>query len=102
MPWPVREYPNGPRAILARYPEQARRSAYAMPIPLSSIRLGCCYATALDDVRKVIEISSRSVTYVARGKLAFPTWDKNQWRTTTKEAFAYEVVSEVPCDWQPK
>jgi hypothetical protein len=72
-----------------------------MPIPLNSIRLGWCYATALDDVRKVIDISGRSVTYVVRGKLAFPTWDKNQWRTTTKEAFTYEVVGEVPCDWRP-
>jgi hypothetical protein len=71
-----------------------------MPINAESIRLGHCYATAGGDVRKVIELQSDIITYVIRGKLAFPTWDKAKWRTTPRETFAYEVGREVPCDWQ--
>ena len=73
----------------------------AVSIPTTSIRLGCCYATAVEEVRKVLEIQGLSVTYIVRGKLAFPSWDTRLWQTTTKEAFAREVIREVPCDWRP-
>ena len=71
-----------------------------MPINAGSIRLGHCYATAAGDVRKVIKVQADIITYVNRGKLAFPTWDKQKWRTTVRDTFAYEVTREVPCDWQ--
>jgi hypothetical protein len=71
-----------------------------MPINAGSIRLGHCYATAGGEVRKVIEVQGEAVTYVVRGKLAFPTWDKEKWRTTARETFAHEVTREVPYDWQ--
>lgn len=71
-----------------------------MPISAGSIRLGHCYLTAGNAVRKVLEIDGMSVTYVMRGKLAFPTWDRRQWQMTTREAFAREVAREVPCDWR--
>jgi hypothetical protein len=72
-----------------------------MPISPDSIRVGHCYATAVNDVRLVLEIAGEDVTYVLRGKLAFPSWDKATWRPTTKAAFAREVTGEVPCDWTP-
>jgi len=71
-----------------------------MPISAGSIRLGHCYVTAGNAVRKVIEIDRTAVTYVVRGKLAFPTWDRRLWHSTDREAFAREVAREVPCDWR--
>jgi hypothetical protein len=71
-----------------------------MPISAGSIRLGHCYITPSNAVRKVIEIDGMAVTYVARGKLAFPTWDRRLWQTTDREAFAREVTQKVPCDWR--
>jgi len=71
-----------------------------MPINAGSIRLGHCYAIAGGEVRKVIEVQSQTITYVARGKLAFPTWDRGTWRIISRETFAYEVARAVPCDRQ--
>ncbi len=71
-----------------------------MPINAGSIRLGHCYATAGGAVLKVIDTQGETITYVVRGKLAFPTWDREKWRTASREAFALEVVREVPCDWE--
>ena len=71
-----------------------------MSVNAGSIRLGHCYATAGGEVRKVIEAQTETVTYVVRGKLAFPTWDKGKWRIISREAFAYEVERAVPCDGQ--
>ena len=71
-----------------------------MPINAGSIRLGHCYATAGGEVRKVIEAQTETITYVVRGKLAFPTWDKLNWRIAARETFAYEVTRAVPCEWQ--
>ena len=73
-----------------------------MPINAGSIRLGHCYATATDQVRKVVEIDRTAVTYVERecGKLTFPTWDRRRRKTTTRKDFAGEVTREIPCDWE--
>jgi hypothetical protein len=71
-----------------------------MPINAGSISLGHCYATAGGDVRKVIEVQGETVTRVTRGKLAFPTWDREKWHTVRREAFAYGVMQKVPSDWQ--
>jgi hypothetical protein len=51
-------------------------------------------------VRKVLELDRDSVTYVVRGKLAFPSWDTTAWKFTSKDVFASEVVSEVLSDWR--
>jgi hypothetical protein len=72
-----------------------------MAVTSGSLRVGHCYATALDEVRKIVEFDGSVVSYVVRGKLAFPTWDKKSWRSATCEAFAREVSREVPCDWRP-
>jgi hypothetical protein len=69
-----------------------------MALSSGSIRLGHCYTTWGGDVRKVIEIKGEIVTYVVRGKLAFPTWDQKLWRSTNRELFAEQVKGEVPCD----
>ena len=51
-------------------------------------------------MRKILEIKGEEVTYVLRGKLAFPSWDQKLWRSTSREAFAREVKAEVPCGWR--
>ena len=73
-----------------------------MPIDAGSIRLGHCYLTGTNQVRKVVEIDRIAVTYVARadGKLTFPTWDRRRRKTVTRKDFAVEVMREVPCDWR--
>ena len=73
-----------------------------MAISSGAIRLGHCYVTSGGDVRKIIEIKGEQVTYVVRGKLAFPSWDQKLWRSTSRDAFAHEVKAEVPYDWQPE
>jgi hypothetical protein len=70
-----------------------------MAVEASSISVGRCYVTHDREVRKVLEIDGAKLTFVARGKLAFPTWDREMRHTTTREAFAREVEREVPCDW---
>jgi len=73
-----------------------------MPINAGSIRLGHCYATATNQIRKVLEVDGMAITYVVRvdGKLTFPTWDRRRRQTTKREDFAREVTREVPCDWE--
>lgn len=70
-----------------------------MPVDAKSISVGRCYVTHAREVRKVLEIEGQKLVYVARGKMAFPTWDREARRSTTKETFAREVEREVPCDW---
>ncbi len=71
-----------------------------MAIDSCSILVGRCFVTPDDDVRKVLELDRDSVTYVVRGKLAFPSWDTTAWKFTSKDVFASEVVSEVLSDWR--
>jgi hypothetical protein len=80
---------------------RANPSGVPMPIPASSLPVGHCYATALDEVRKIVELDRNLLSYVVRGKLAFPAWDKKLWRSASREVFAREVTREVPCDWRP-
>jgi len=70
-----------------------------MPIDPGSIIVGRCYATPMEEVRKVLEIKGVILTYVARGKMAFPSWDRDMWRCTTIGVFAKEVDREVASDW---
>ena len=70
-----------------------------MAVELSSISVGRCYVAHNREVRKVIEIEGQTLTYVVRGKLAFPTWDREMRRFTTTETFARDVEREVACDW---
>jgi hypothetical protein len=46
-----------------------------MAVTSSSLRVGHCYVTPLDDVRQIVEFERNLVSYVVRGKLAFPAWD---------------------------
>jgi hypothetical protein len=69
-----------------------------MTVEASSISVGRCYVTWKREVRKVLEIEGGRVTYVTRGKLAFPVWDREMWRVTTTDTFARDVEREVPCD----
>jgi len=73
-----------------------------MPIDAGSIRLGHCYLTGTNQVRKVVEIDRVAVTYVGRerDKLTFPTWDRRRRKTMARRDFALEVMREVPCDWR--
>ena len=73
-----------------------------MPIKVGSIRLGHCYVTETNRVRKVVEIGRMAVTYIERvdGKLTFPTSDRRRRKTTDRKDFAQEVMREVPCDWR--
>ena len=71
----------------------------SMTIVPGSIVVGRCYVTPSREVRRVLEVGTNTVTYVVRGKMAFPSWDKKTWQSTSKENFASEVSREVPCDW---
>ena len=74
-------------------------SGMLMMVDANSISLGRCYVTANREVRKVLELDGQKLTYVARGKMAFPAWDQEVQRHTTKDTFARDVEREVPCDW---
>jgi hypothetical protein len=71
-----------------------------MPVSYGAIVVGKCFATPKNDVRKVLVIDRDSVTYVVRGKMAFPSWDPAAWQITSRDAFAKEVNAEVPSDWR--
>jgi hypothetical protein len=70
-----------------------------MTVEANLICVGRCYVAHNSEVRKVLEIDGQKLTYVARGKLAFPAWDDEMRRFTTRETFARDVEREVPCDW---
>jgi hypothetical protein len=70
-----------------------------MSVDAKLISVGRCYVMHNREVRKVLEIDGPRLTYVARGKLAFPAWDHELRRATTPETFARDVEREVPCDW---
>jgi hypothetical protein len=75
-----------------------------MAIRSSALTVGRCYATSTNEVRRILQIDAMRVTYVLRGKMAFPAWDKESWLMATKESFALEVSEEVECDcgrWFP-
>jgi hypothetical protein len=71
-----------------------------MMVDVNSISVGRCYVTPNREVRQVLELDGQKLMYVARGKLAFPAWDQEMQRHTTKETFARDVEREVPCDWR--
>jgi len=72
-----------------------------MPINAGSIRLGHCYATAGGDVRKAIEVQGDNITYVVRGKLAFPTWDKASWHSVPRDWFATQARAKYRATGSP-
>jgi hypothetical protein len=75
-----------------------------MAIRTGSIAVGKCYATATNEVRRIVKIDGMKVTYVTRGKMAFPSWDKQSWMYASREMFALEVSGEVTCEcgqWHP-
>ena len=66
-----------------------------MAIRNASIAVGKCYTTPTNEVRRIVKIDGMRVTYVTRGKMAFPSWDKHSWLFASKEAFATEVRSQT-------
>jgi len=83
---------------------EGRRNASRKPMAVetNSIGVGRCYVTHASEVRKVLEIDGQKLTYVVRGKMAFPSWDREMRRSTTMEIFARDVEREVSCGWQPR
>ncbi len=71
-----------------------------MSVSYGSIAIGKCFATPTNDVRQVVGLDRGSVSYVVRGKLAFPSWDPAAWQITSQDAFAKEVIAEVAPDWR--
>lgn len=72
-----------------------------MTVESTSISVGKCYSTEKLEVRKVMEIDGQSVSYVVRGKMAFPSWDRLSWHSANRQTFAGEVDNEVSQDWKP-
>ena len=62
-----------------------------MAIRYASIAVGKCYTTPTNEVRRIVKIDGMRVTYVTRGKMAFPSWDRHSWLFASKVAFATEV-----------
>ena len=71
-----------------------------MPVSYGSIVVGKCFATPNNDVWKVLRLDRESVTYVVRGKLAFPSWGSGAWQFIDRETFAKEVNAEVAAHWR--
>ncbi len=71
-----------------------------MPVNYAEIAIGKCFAMPNNDVRQVVGLDRGSVSYVVRGKLAFPSWDPAAWQTTSQDVFAKEVSTEVAADWR--
>ena len=71
-----------------------------MTVPPESITVGKCFATPGNQVRRVLSISDRIVSYVARG----PKMVRGKWpaqRKVSVERFAADVAKEVPCHYDP-
>jgi hypothetical protein len=71
-----------------------------MRVESVSISVGKCYSTAKLEVRKVIEIDGQNVAYVLRGKMAFPSWDRQAWHSASRQTFAGEVDRVVSHAWK--
>ena len=71
-----------------------------MPVNYAEIAIGKCFAMPNNDVRQVVGLDRGSVSYVVRGKLAFPSWDPAAWLITSQDVFAKEVRAEVAADWR--
>jgi hypothetical protein len=72
-----------------------------MSITSSSLHVGACYVTTGNELRKIVQFEGGLVCYVVRGKMAYPSWDKQRWHSITSQAFAADVLREVSCDSQP-
>ena len=68
----------------------------------SSLRVGACYVTNENELRKIVQFEGGLVCYVVRGKMAYPSWDKERWHSITRQAFATEycaksLATRIPC-----
>jgi hypothetical protein len=66
-------------------------------IPVSEIAVGKCYVTELGQIRRVLKLSNRRVTYVSRG--AMGSWGREN--SVPDGRFARDVEREVPCPSNP-
>jgi hypothetical protein len=71
-----------------------------MSVAYGEIAIGKCFAMPNNDVRQVVGLDRGTVSYVVRGKLAFPSWDPAAWQVTSQDVFAGEVTNEVTADWR--
>ena len=78
---------------ICRAPRDAVR--ISMTIVTGSIVVGRCYLTPSSEVRRVLEVDSKTVTYVVRGKMAFPSWDKKRGNPQARKTS--RVRSAVKC-----
>jgi len=72
-----------------------------MSMLTSSLRVGACYVTNENELRKIVQFDGGLVCYVVRGKMAYPSWDKQRWHSINSNTFAANVLREVSCDAQP-
>ena len=72
-----------------------------MSITSSSLHLGACYITTENELRKIVEFDGKSLCYVVRGRMAYPSCDKQRWHSMTLQAFAADVLREVSCHSRP-
>ena len=72
-----------------------------MSITSRTLHLGACYITTENELRRIVEFDGNSLCYVVRGRMAYPSWDKQRWHSMTLQAFAAAVLREVSCDSRP-
>jgi hypothetical protein len=66
------------------------------------INVGECYRTANNSVRQVESIEQGKVRYRSRGPLNEPGWTSvNSFQFQKLSYFAFDVVEQVPHDWEP-
>ena len=49
-----------------------------MSITSRTLHLGACYITTENELRRIVEFDGNSLCYVVRGRMAYPSWDKQQ------------------------
>jgi hypothetical protein len=71
-----------------------------MSVPVESVTPGKCFVTPGNQVRRVLSVDARKVTYEGRGrKMLKGKWP---WQATVELGrFAADVAKEVPCHYDP-
>ena len=72
-------------------PQRARHSATTS----RDLKIGHCYATKYNQVRKIVGFDGGIVMYVVGHKGTFPIWDKRRWCSLLRPVFMAEIAREV-------
>ena len=68
----------------------------------TDVKVGECYRTANNTVRNVENIEEGKVRYRSRGSKDEPGWTAaNSFQFQKLSFFAYDVVEQVPHNWEP-